>query len=368
MTVGHMARTTTVRPALLVTADPALAASVSRLAAAAGVGLPVAGDPAAALRSWPGAGMVLVGPDLVEALAARSTPAHAEVHVVASGTVPDAVYRSALRLGARSVLELPGAGSWLLGALADLAEGTARPGRSIAVVGASGGAGASVLAASVAAVASRGADVLLVDLDPFGPGQRLLVGHEDETGISWHDLDVSTGRLGARALRDAVPRRDRLGVLGWGSDPPSPASSVVVREAVAAATRGHAWVIVDVPRRWDDDLRAVLAGCDHTVVVAQGRFGCLAAAARWVHTVRDEVPTAGLVVRTHRDAPAPTEVAHALGLELWADMRDERRLDEHLALALGPVHAPRGPLARTATRVLARCGRAEGLTRSRVAA
>ena len=356
------------RPALLVTADPALAASVSRLAAAAGVALPVAEDPAEALRSWPGAAMVLVGTDQVEVLAARSAPRHVEVHVVASGTVPDAVYRSALRLGARSVLELPGAGGWLLAALADLAEGAGPAGRSVAVVGSSGGAGASVLAAALASVASRDSDVLLVDLDPFGPGQALLVGHEDETGISWHDLGVSTGRLGARALRDAVPRRRRLGVLGWGADGPGTLSRVVVEEAVAAATRGHAWVVVDVPRRWDGDVRSVLAACHHTVVVAQARFGCLAAAARWAHTVRDEVPAAGLVVRTHRDAAPPTEVARALGLELWAEMRDERRLDEHLALALGPVHAPRGPLTRAATRVLAHCVVAEERSRGRVAA
>ena len=363
-----MARTSTTRPVLVVTADPALVDSVSRLAAAAGAGLAVAGDPDEALRCWPAAAMVLVGPDQVDALAARSTPRRPELQVVAVGQVPDRVYRSALRLGAQSVLELPGAGPWLLGALADLSEASAPPGRSIAVVGASGGAGASVFAASLAAVASRGDDVLLVDLDPFGPGQRQLVGHEDEAGISWHDLAASTGRLGAGSLREAVPRRQRLGVLGWSDDRRAPVPPAVVEEAVAAAVRGHGWVVVDVPRRWDEEVRTVLSACDQTVLVARARIGCLPAAARFAHLVRAELPGTGLVVRTRREAPPSEEVARALGLELWAQMRDERRLDEHLALGLGPAYASRGALARAASAVLTRCSGAAAPVRGRVAA
>jgi secretion/DNA translocation related CpaE-like protein len=355
-----MARTTAVRPALLVTADTALAGSVSRLAAAAGVRLGVVAGPREALQLWNAAAAVLVGPDVVEDLVAASAPRRAEVHVVATGTVPDAVYRSALRLGADAVLELPGAGPRLLEALADLCDGGVQPGTSVAVVGASGGAGASVLAAALATVASRDSDVLLLDLDPLGPGQRLLVGHEEGAGISWQDLAVSSGRLGARSLREAVPRRQRLGVLGWSGDVQDRFSPGLAGEAVAAAVRGHRWVVLDVPRRAEDDVRGVLAACDHTVVVASARTGSLAAAARFTRTVRLAAPAAGLVVRTHRDAPSASAVARALGMESWAEMRDERRLDEHLALGLGAAHSRRGPLARAAALVLARCATTRG--------
>jgi secretion/DNA translocation related CpaE-like protein len=343
------------RPVLLATADGVLTAEVGRLAAAAGVHLAVVTDPADVLPVWNPSAVVLVGTDLVEPLARRSTPRRTNVHVVAVSPVPDPVFRAALALGAESVVELPGAGPWLLDALAEVSEGGAGPGRSVAVVGASGGAGASVFAAALATVASATSDVLLLDLDPLGPGQRLLVGQDDEPGITWDDLSATAGRLGAGALRDAVPRRHRLGVLGWAAGRPDRLPHELVGEAVAAAARGHAWVVLDVPRRWDEDVRSVLAGSDHTAVVTRAGIGCLAAAARFTGVLTVDVPAAGLVVRTHRDAPPGADVARALGLELWAEMRDDRRLDEHLALGLGPAHSSRGPLARAASRVLASC-------------
>ena len=347
---------TAARPALLVTADAALAEQVSRLAAAAGVRLGVVAEPDEVLPVWTSAAAVLVRPDRVDAVAAAAPPRRPEVHVVASGAAPDAVYRSALRIGAASVLELPEAGPWLLAALADLCEEAEEPGCSVAVVGASGGAGASVLAAAVATVASADAEVLLLDLDPLGPGQRLLVGHEEASGVTWQDLAVSTGRLGAAALRDAVPRRDGLGVLGWSGTSQRDVPAGLVSETLAAAVRLHAWVVLDVPRRAEDDVRALLAACDWVVVVADARTDGLAAGARFVPALRDAVPAAGLVVRTHRAGPAPEDVGRALGLDVWAAVRDERRLDEHLALGLGVTTSRRGPLARAACQVLERCG------------
>jgi hypothetical protein len=186
------------------------------------------------------------------------------------------------------------------------------------------------------------------------------VGHEDGAGIAWQDLAASSGRLGARALRDAVPRRDRLGVLGWSGGPPDRFDPGLAAEAVAAGVRGHDLVVLDVPRRADDDVRALLSACDHAVVVAHARPGCLAAAVRFSHAVREAAPRAGLVVRTHRGAPPTDEVARALGFEPWAELRDERRLDEHLALGLGVARARRGPLGQAASAVLGRCAGTRG--------
>jgi len=263
-----MPRTTSARRALLVTADTALVGAVARLAAAAGVRVDVAAEAAQALSAWSGSALVLVGTDQVDALARRSAPRHPQLHVVASSRASDTVFRAALHLGAVSVLELPDAGPWLLEALAELAEGAPERGRSVAVVPASGGAGASVLAAALATVASATADVLLVDVDPLGPGQRLLVGLDEEEGITWHDLAATAGRLGAGALRDAVPRRHGLGVLAWAARPPVPLPPDLVARAVAAGERGHPWVVLDLPRRCDEDMRSALA--------AGGRSGAAA--------------------------------------------------------------------------------------------
>jgi hypothetical protein len=149
-------------------------------------------------------------------------------------------------------------------------------------------------------------------------------------------------------------------VLGWAPGAPGRVPPERIAQAVAAGSRGHAWVVLDVPRSWDEDVRSVLAGCHHTVLVTRAGIGSLAAAARFVGGLAADVSSAGLVVRSHRDAPPAREVARALGLDLWAEMADDRRLEEHLALGLGPAHAVRGPLARAAAAVLSRCAAGGG--------
>ena len=171
-------------PALLVTGDPTLHDAVVRLAAAAAVRIEVVGTAEEALLRWPSAGVVLVGADLVASLAELRPPSRREVHVLTGGS-GDAVYRHALGIGAQGVVELPRAEAWLTDLLADLADGHVRQARTVAVVAGSGGAGASVLAATLAQVGARDRAVTLVDLDPGGGGaDRLLgVGHCGVHGV-----------------------------------------------------------------------------------------------------------------------------------------------------------------------------------------
>jgi hypothetical protein len=61
-----------------------------------------------------------------------------------------------------------------------------------------------------------------------------------------------------------------------------------------------------------------------------------------------------VVVRTRGGTATAAEVARAVGVELLAELPEQRRLDEHLDLGLGPVHARRSPLARTARGLLER--------------
>lgn len=364
-----------VGPALLVTGDLALSSDVSRLAAAAGVSVEVVEDLQAGLRRWSVAPVVLIGLDQAGHAAQAAPPRRREVHLVGGAggaSVPDAAYRAAVELGAASVLELPEAGPWLMELLTDVAEESQAPATSVAVIGTSGGVGASVFAASLAVTSAARGETLLVDLDPLGPGQDALVGFDEVSGITWEELRHSTGRLSSRALHDAVPRCDRLGILGWPRHQCDEPPVGLVREAVSAARRGHRWLILDLPRRLDEQLLSLASGCDQVVLVAGARLGSLAAAARFTRGVRDALPDAALVLRTSRDAPRPEDVARILGQPLWAELPDQRRLEEHLALGLGPVHTKRGPLARAAADVLDRCTgttRATGATAvTRVAA
>lgn len=347
--------------ALLVTADEDLREEVGRLAAAAALRLEVVASADAALHGWAAAGVVLVGADLLERVADRRPPARAEVHVLTNGA-DDRVYRHALALGAEGVVELPRAAEWLGDLLADLAEGRVRHARTVAVVAGSGGAGASVLAAGLAQVASRDRPTTLVDLDPGGGGADRLLGLDDLAGLRWGHLADVSGRLSSRALRDALPGDERLRVLTWdhvaGDDPPG---APVVREVVAAAQRGSDLVVLDVPR----DLHRPGAAdavrlADLVVVCVRPAVLPVVAAGRVVAGLRGLGVPAGLAVRTGGGGLDPLDVADTLGLPLLTEVPTRRRTEELLDLGLGPAGAARSPVARAAREVLASLGAGVG--------
>lgn len=341
---------------LLISSDDALAAAVLRLAAGAGAPVDVHPTVEAGLRAWGSAPTVLVGPDLAADLAAYSPPRRSDVHVATLGVAPDSLFRSALDLGAASVLELPAADEWLVALLADVGDGRVTTATTVAVVAGSGGAGSTVLAASLALTAGASGRAMLVDLDPLGPGLHRLVGLDDRREVTWRELADSEGRLGSRALRDALPQRDGVGVLGWPDEPMGELPAALVREVVSAGQRGHDWVFLDLPRTTELPGTGLLGRCDHVVLVVRSGLAGVASAARVADRMLAEAPSTELVVRRRRGAPQPEDVARALGLPLAAELSDQRRLDEHLDLGLGPVHSRRSPLASTARRLVSRWG------------
>ena len=356
-------------PLLLLTDDEALTGAVGRLAAAAGVDLAVAQE--AVPSTWASAAAVLVGADAA-AVAARSGPPRRDlVHVLSLGPAEDDLFRHALTLGASSVVELPEGERWLAGVLADLGDDARASGAVVAVVAGSGGAGASTLAAATALCAAGAssatgpAPVALLDLDPFGPGLARLLGREVPAPgrgdgaraglgpgggpVTWADLAVSHGRLGARDLRTSLAPEDGVGVLGWGA-PGSPRelpATTVLREVVSAARRGHHWVVLDVPRHAAADLASV-TGCDHWLVVTRPGVAPVASASTVVGQLRERGADVRLVVR----GGDPGTVARVLGIPLVATLGRHRRLDEHLDLGLGPLHGRRNPLRAAAHEVL----------------
>ena len=113
----------------------------------------------------------------------------------------------------------------------------------------------------------------------------------------------TTGRLSARSLHDAVPRRDGLGILTWASGPAGTLQAFAVREALSAAQRGHDLVVVDLPRTVDALFAEVVARCDLLVVVTRPTVAGVAvdgAVARAAQQVRaDAAPGA----RSRRPGP-----------------------------------------------------------------
>lgn len=351
----------TATTALLVTREERLLDDVLRLAAAAGVILDVAHDIPAALRSWSTAPVVLVGADQVAALAAVRPVRRSQVHVVGALDVPDGLFREAVRIGAENVVELPAADSWLVELLTDVADGGTTGAVTVAVVNGSGGAGATTFAAALAQLAASSTrPVLLLDADPLGGGIDRIVGHDELIGIRWDSLMESAGRFGARSLRDALPERNGLAVLTWGSGPRQPLDAFTVREVLSAAQRGSDLVVVDLPRYPDSVAGELLSRCDHILLVAGLTVPAVAAAGRVAAHLAESGRPLQLVTRGRGSAVAADDVARILELPLAATMADQRRLDESIALGVGPVPSGRGPLARAARAVLDRVGGASG--------
>lgn len=335
------------RRPLLATVDPALRAETARLAAAAGCPIEQCSDPADLHRQWRSSRSVLLGAELLADLHARALPPRAGVHVLCPDPPDVEALRAAVDLRVESVLELPTDASRVAALLGDLGEdGEVREGRVVGVVGASGGVGASVLTVALSEVASRHGAALAVDLDERGAGLEVLVGSSGPPAVGWPSLDLAQGRLSGTALRTAVATAGGPGVLGWGvSGSRVTPSATLVREALAAARRGHEWVFVDSrsPEVW--------SSCDALVVVVAGSVPGLAAAVRTGQRLPRGL-RAGIAVRSAREDRMAHQVARSLGRPLWSVLTRQRALDEHLSAGLGPVRGRRSPLTRAANDIL----------------
>lgn len=332
-------------PVLLLTRSSPTHDAVVPLCAAAGTGVEACAEPSLALASWGRADLVLVGADLAPEVVALAPPRRPGVHLVGVGPREES-FRHAVELGAASVIDLPEASAWLVDALADVGE-RASPGRVVGVVGGSGGAGATTLACALAQWHAGRAPTLLVDADPLGPGLDRLLGMEDAPGVRWEGLSDTSGRLGARALRESVPRREHLGVLTWsglrrGLDLPT------VRRILPSAVRGHDLVVLDLARQGGAALAELVDRCDDLLVVTPATVPGLAATARLVADL-GRAGRAGLVVRPGSVGDADAE--QVTGLPVVAVVADQRGLAASVDRGLGPL-TRRGSLARAARDLL----------------
>lgn len=343
------------RPVALVT-DAVLVDEVLNAAAVVGCEVERVVDVTALRGRWHGAAAVVL--DFEAVVACGGFPRRAGVHVVGAGPPGAEVWRRALALGAEQVLELPADQERLRAVLADAAEGApVGDGKVLAILGARGGAGASVLAVAVGqAVLAAGGQGLLVDCDPLGGGLDLTLGAEQQEGLRWPTLQLTGGRVPAAALRTALPgrsgRHGSLTVLSCGRTGPGPEPDAVVA-VIEAGRRAGGTVVCDVPRQLTEAACAALDRADLAVLVVPADVkACMAA-----KTVVDQAGERGVRLKAVVRGPAPgglttAQVVAATGVPLLTAMRPEPRL----ARALDNGHFPettRGPLAKAARKVLA---------------
>ncbi|MFV8048889.1 septum site-determining protein Ssd [Mycobacterium sp. 48b] len=333
---------------LTLIGDPPLRDDVSRVAAAAGVGLVVVDDPSGR-KAWMAAAAVVLDAPAAQRCAARGLPRRARVILVGNDAPRSDDWQAAISVGAQHLVTLPAQDAELVAVLSEAASrDDAGRGPAVAVLGARGGAGASVFAVALAQSAPA---ALLVEVDPWSGGIDLVAGSEDLAGLRWPDLALQAGRLGYPALRDALPCRDGVSVLSSGRSG-ADIEAGPLGAVIDAGCRGGVTVVCDVPRRATEAAETALAAADLVVLVtpADVRSCTAAAAARpWVLACN---PNAGVVVR----GPSPgglraAEVARIVDLPLLAAMRPQAGIAEVLERG-GLRVRPRSALGSAARRVL----------------
>ncbi|GIM90444.1 septum site-determining protein Ssd [Paractinoplanes toevensis] len=337
---------------LVVTADPELLDDLLRLAAAGGTEVVVAGDPIAARSDYASAPLVVIGADQVGACLRARLPRRPRVLVVGRRAWPPGAAEAIAELRPVEMCLLPDGESWLVDRFAD---GPGRPlGRILAVIGGSGGAGASILAGGLAVTSvSSGHRTLLVDADPLGGGLDLLLGWERIDGLRWSALAGAGGRVDPPTLLRALPHRGDLVLLSFARDE----SPVVPGDAMAATLdagrRGRDVIITDLPRQLDEAAILALQSADRAVLIVPAELRATAGAARIARTIRFHRDELSVVVR----GPAPgklkaRDIAAALRLPLAGSLRPEPAMCQAVERGAPPASTGKGPLAELCRRLV----------------
>jgi hypothetical protein len=249
-------------------------------------------------------------------------------------------------------------------------------GNVIAVLSASGGVGASCLAAALAVrAAAAGRSAVAVDLDRNSGRLDVVLGVEQEPGWRWPDLADVRGVVDGAGLADRLPVTAGVAVLSggppWAPDQDPQDWLDTVPDVVAGLADAHAVTVLDVPRA------AAVVGTvaplvDAVVVVVGTQVVQLAAASLVVPGVRRVVDAARrtaddwsgpvvpplepwLVLRGARVEPELEDlVTDELDVPVVAAVGDDRRLVAEVADGLPPGVRGRGALVRAADEILLR--------------
>lgn len=224
----------------------------------------------------------------------------------------------------------------------------------IVLVGASGGVGATTLAALLARRrAADGRRVCLVDLDGRRGGMDVVLGVEGRSGARWHDLAGVRGTVAASDLDEVLPRWRGVDVLSAdrrGSDVPRD----VVDAVLAGLAADGRTAVLDVPG-WavGEGLLPTLAG-EVLLLVRRDVVGVAGAVA-----VRGRLgPGVRLVLRPSRARGiAPGHVADVLEAPVLGLVPDDRRVSDAIDRGLGPAPGPWSPLGRSVRHLARRLGR-----------
>lgn len=339
---------------LVVTGDLELLDSILAAAAAAGIEPTVTSEAASLRPVWASAPMVIVGIDRARQVSELVLPHRTQVYVVGAECSQQQLWQWSAPLGA-AVVSLPVGTGLLTAAIADL---TVRPGDgglTLAVIGGSGGIGASTLAAGLCyTAAARDTSSMLIDLDPVGGGIDLLVGAESVPGWRWPRLSRAQGHLGD--LTGHLPRVAGMDVLSVSRVEEETAIDVSpdsVRAVLASARRSHRLIVADVSRTMTASSREMLRRVDQTLLVVAANVRGIAAAEQVLTQLRPATSDLGLLARMPRSGGVDASmVSQRLDLPLIGILGEDATVRLGAERGEPPGRAAKGPVAKLTGRLL----------------
>ena len=341
---------------LLITADDVLLDHALAVCAAAGVEPELVADLGQARSRWTSASILVVGADQGHRVLDLDLPRRSNVLLVDVEDSGRDLTTLSVRLGAPVVL-LPGGSAGLSATLAAGVGGSTTRARVVAVVGGSGGVGASTVSTALAVVAARsGRRTMLVDLDPLGGGIDLLLGAERATGWRWPRLLGARGQLGD--LTGQLPHTDGLDLVAMARCPATPRSQHPTPEAVAAVltsgSRSHELVVVDVGRVGGEPAAAALRLADTGLLLVAADVRGVSAAREAYREVAESCAGWHLLVRRPRAGGlGASAAADGLGPALLGVIDDDPGLALAAQRGTPPARSSRSQLARVCRQVLA---------------
>lgn len=300
---------------VLATRDPELERTVLAAGAAVGRLVEVVAEIEPLASVWSDATSVLVGCDVAPDVADRALPRRPGVFILGDESVRSQACAWSMPLGA-AVLLLPEASRWLSSVISGVVSVEADPVVVVAVLGGSGGVGASTLAVGLAVAAARSRRrAALVDVDVVGGGADLMFGAEDLPGWRWSRLRTARGQIGD--LRGKVPAVDGVEIVSMARSGETDPGRDAVNAVVTSLKRTHEVIVVDIGRSLGAAASEAVRLTDRLVVMC-GQDVRSVASARMVLAGAGSGGTAGSVVRLRPGATlSPGAVADALGLPLW---------------------------------------------------
>jgi len=303
---------------LLVSTDTELIDDCSRLAAAAGADLHVISHALGDRSRWARASVILI--DVPSTSGVTDLPRRGGVIVVTRGSsesIDPAVWRVAVTIGAEHVACLPDAQTWLIERLGTCADEPSREGRLVAFVPATGGAGASTLAAACAVdAAAQGRSSVLIDGDRLGGGLDIVLGGEEVTGVRWPELVDTQGRLSVGAFKQALPIMTGVAVLSWDREGSPDATPEAWSAVLDAASRGFDLTVVDLPRDLASSSITALSRAHVVVLVVSARVRGAIAASRYLEELTALTTDIRVIVREKSNGVRPEAIGQILGVPI----------------------------------------------------